>query len=92
MNTAQRRSIDVESRPERARTDRGRASIGGSSWENRTMGVPRTEAPIANANENARPGVRSRLDEILARHRRRRSRALTVLLLWAVLGGAMLAI
>jgi hypothetical protein len=43
------------------------------------------------ANENARSGRWSRLDEILARHRRRRSRALAVLLMWAVFGGTLLA-
>jgi hypothetical protein len=46
----------------------------------------------ATTAQGARTARRSRLDEILARHRQRRIRTVATLVLWTVLCGALLAL
>jgi hypothetical protein len=48
-----------------------------------------SEATTARSETTPRP---SRLDEILARHRSRRVRTVTALVLWTVVCGAVLAL
>ncbi len=90
MKTSQRRSRELESQPVRTRLDRVRASTSKRRSERPMIHITTGDEPIAIGNDATAPS--SRLDEVLARHQRRRSRALALLLLWAVFGGALLAL
>jgi hypothetical protein len=88
MQGAERRSSEMQSQLARKRSNRVRAH-NSKQLERAMLDFAANREPTTIDTE-AMPR-RSRLDDILMRHRRRRIRAVAMLVLWTVLCGSLLA-